>query len=148
MALPLKDKVRSLGVRLDPSLSLEVQVGSVARSTWGQLRLIRQLRPFLDRDNLATVVHALVTFRLDYCNALYVGLPLKTTWKVQLVQNAAARLLAGSSYRDHITPVLKELHWLPIRFRLEFKVLVMTFKALNGLGPRYFRERLSLYVPA
>ena len=60
----------------------------------------------------------------------------------------AARLLAVTSYRDHITPVLKELHWLPICFWSEFKVLVMMFKALNGLGPRYLRERLTLYMLA
>ena len=59
------------------------------------------------------------------------GLPLKTTQKLRLVQNEAAGLLAGTSYRDHITPVLKELHWLPICFQLEFKVLVMTFKAFR-----------------
>ena len=91
--------MRSLGVFLDPSLSLEAQVDSVARSTWNQLRMICQLWPFLDIDNLATVVHVLVTPQLDYCNALYVGLPLKMTWKLQLVQNAAAKLLTRTSLK-------------------------------------------------
>ena len=69
-------------------------------------------------------------------------LPLKVTQKLQLIQNAAARLVAGSGRRDHITPVLKDLHWLPVRFRAQFKVLVLTFKALNGLSPVYLKERL------
>uniref|UniRef100_A0A803SN06 Reverse transcriptase domain-containing protein n=1 Tax=Anolis carolinensis TaxID=28377 RepID=A0A803SN06_ANOCA len=86
VALPLKTQVRSLGVLLDSSLSLEPQVSAVARGAFAQLRLVRQLRPYLGRSDLATVVHALVTARLDYCNALYVGLPLKTAWKLQLVQ--------------------------------------------------------------
>ena len=148
VTLPLKEQLCSLAVLLDPSLSLEAQVDSMAWSTWGQLWLICQLRPVLDRDNLTIVVHALVTYRLDYCNALYVGLPLKMTQKLQLVQNAAARLLTGTSYKDHITPVLKELHQLPIHFQSEFKILTMTFKALNSLGPQYLRERLFLNIPA
>ncbi|KAF7242353.1 putative RNA-directed DNA polymerase from transposon BS [Varanus komodoensis] len=78
VALPLRDRVLSLGVLLDPELSLEAQVTAVARSTFLQLRLIHQLRAFLENDCLATVTHALVTSRLDFCNVLYVGLPLKT----------------------------------------------------------------------
>ena len=68
-------------------------MASVARSAFYQLRLVAQLRPYLDGDSLASVVHALVTSKLDYCNALYVGLPLKTVRNLQLVQNAAARLI-------------------------------------------------------
>ena len=75
--LPLKEQVRNLGVLLEPSLSLEAQMASVARSAFYQLQLVAQLHPYLDRDNLASVVHALVTSKLDYCNALYMGLPLK-----------------------------------------------------------------------
>nr|GFC43941.1 hypothetical protein [Tanacetum cinerariifolium] len=78
-------------------LLLDSQVAAVARGAFAQLRLVRQLRPYLDRADLATVTHALVTSRLDYCNALYVGLPLKTVRKLQLVQNAAARVVAGAS---------------------------------------------------
>ena len=79
---------------------------------------------------------------------LYMGLPLKMVRKLQFVQNAAARLITGTGRFEHIRPILAHLHWLPIRFWLQFKVLVMTFKALNSLGPRYVKERLSLYMPA
>ncbi|KAF7239648.1 Very long-chain acyl-CoA synthetase [Varanus komodoensis] len=140
--LPLRDKVRSLGVLLDPELSLEAQVTAVARSAFLQLRLINQLRPYLEYDCLATVTHALVTSHLDFCNALYVGLPLKTVRTLQLVQNRAARLLTGTGRYAHMTPVLRQLHWLPIEARAQFKVLIMTYKALNGLGPGYLNERL------
>ncbi|KAF7250783.1 Cullin-5 [Varanus komodoensis] len=147
VALPLRDKVRSLGVLLDPELSLETQVTAVARSAFLQLRLIHQLRPYLEYNCLVTVTHALVTFRLDFCNALYVGLPLKTVRILQLVQNRAARLLTGTGRYVHMTPVLRQLHWLPIEVRAQFKVLVMTYKALNGLGPGYLKERLRPYMP-
>uniref|UniRef100_A0A670IW23 Reverse transcriptase domain-containing protein n=1 Tax=Podarcis muralis TaxID=64176 RepID=A0A670IW23_PODMU len=142
VTVPLKDQVRSLGVILDSQLSMEAQVNSVSRAAVYQLHLVCRLRPYLPADCLARVVHALVISRLDYCNALYVGLPLKVTRKLQLIQNAAARLVTGGGRRDHITPVLKDLHWLPVRFRAQFKVLVLTFKALNGLGPVYLKERL------
>ncbi|KAF7247742.1 thiamine pyrophosphokinase 1 [Varanus komodoensis] len=148
VALPLRDKVRSLGVLLDPELSLEAQVTAAARSAFLQLRLIHQLCPYLEYDCLATVTHALVTSRLDFCNALYVGLPLKTVRILQSVQNRAARLLTGTGSYVHMTPVLRQLHWLPIEVRAQFKVLVMTYKALNGLGPGYLKECLHPYMPS
>uniref|UniRef100_A0A8D2Q3W3 Reverse transcriptase domain-containing protein n=1 Tax=Varanus komodoensis TaxID=61221 RepID=A0A8D2Q3W3_VARKO len=144
----LRDKVRSLGVLLDPELSLEAQVTAVARSAFFQLWLIHQLRTYLENDCLATVTHALVTSRLDFCNMLYVGLPLKTVRILQLVQNRAARLLTGTGRYVHMTPVLHQLHWLPIEVRAQFRVLVMTYKALNGLGPGYLKERLRPYMSA
>ncbi|XP_061473759.1 uncharacterized protein LOC133380462 [Rhineura floridana] len=125
---PHKDKCKRCSSSGFPPDCLSLSPGS-----WGE-----------DAD-LTAVVHALVTSRLDYCNALYVGLPLKTVRKLQLVQNAAARLLTRIKRSKHITPVLARLHWLPICFRARFKVLVLTYKALYGAGPRYLAERLFRY---
>ncbi|KAF7252798.1 Endothelin receptor type B [Varanus komodoensis] len=102
----------------------------------------------LEYDCLATVTQALVTSRLDFCNVLYVGLPLKTVRILQLVQTRAARLLTGTGCYVHMTPVLRQLHGLPTEVRAQFKVLVMTYKALNGLGPGYLKEHLHPYTPA
>ncbi|KAF7245380.1 Chitinase domain-containing protein 1 [Varanus komodoensis] len=140
VALPLKDRLRSLGVLLDPELSLQAQVTAVARSTFLQLRLIHQLRPYLKEDCLATVTHALVTSRLDFCNALYVGLPLKTVRILQMVQNRAARMLLGTGYYSHITPVLCQLHWLPIEVQAQFnsrtnQLGIFTKKEFDQLAP-------------
>uniref|UniRef100_A0A803SXN9 Reverse transcriptase domain-containing protein n=1 Tax=Anolis carolinensis TaxID=28377 RepID=A0A803SXN9_ANOCA len=146
VALPLKAQVRSLGVLLDSSLSLEPQVSAVARGAFAQLKLVRQLRPYLGKPDMVTVVHALVTSHLDYCNALYVGLPSKTVRKLELVQRSAARLLTGAPYREHTTPLLKQLHWLPVSFRAQFKVLALAYKT-NGSGPTYLSERISPYEP-
>ncbi|XP_053112476.1 uncharacterized protein LOC128327575 [Hemicordylus capensis] len=148
VALPLKEQVRSLWVLLDPALLLGAQVEAVARGAFARLQLVHQLCPFLEKADLATVTHALVTSQLDYCNTLYVGLPLKNIQKLQLVQNAAARVLTGAAWWEHITPILKELPWLPVRFRVQFKVLVLTFKALNGLGSGYLRDHLLPRVAA
>ncbi|KAF7247761.1 Maturin [Varanus komodoensis] len=148
VALPLKDRVHSLGVLLNPKLTLEAQMLAMARSAFHQLRLIHQLRPYLEDDCLAAVMHALVTSGLDFCNALYMGLSLKTVRILQLVQNRAARLLMGTGRCSHITPVLCQLHWLPIEVWAQFKVLVLTYEALNGLGPGYLKERLRPYLPS
>uniref|UniRef100_A0A803TYG3 Reverse transcriptase domain-containing protein n=1 Tax=Anolis carolinensis TaxID=28377 RepID=A0A803TYG3_ANOCA len=107
---PPKAQVRSLGMILDSSLSLEPQVSAVARGAFAQLKLVRQLHPYLGKPDLATVVHALVTSHLDYCNAVYVGLPLKTVRKLQLVKREAARLITGAAYREQTTPLLRQLH--------------------------------------
>ena len=114
---------------------METQVASVVRSANYHLWRIAQLRPYLDVGALTTLVHGLVISRLDCCNVLYVGLPLRLMRKLQMVQDAAARLLSGVRKYHHITPTLATLHWLPIRFRVDFKVLMLTYKALDGLGP-------------
>ncbi|KAK9409653.1 hypothetical protein NXF25_000828 [Crotalus adamanteus] len=140
--IPPSDRVHNLGVLLNPQLNLEHQLTAVAGRTFTQVRLLHQLRPYLDREALLTVTHALVTSRLDYCNALYMGLPLKSIRRLQLVQNAAARVIVGAPRYTHVTPILRELHWFPIGLRVQFKVLVITFKALYGSGPGYLQDRL------
>ena len=81
----------------------------------------------------ATLVHALVISRLDYCNSVLYGLPAYQIAKLQRVQNAAAILVYMVPKFAHISPYLMEIHWLPIKFRIEFKVLTLTFQAIHGL---------------
>lgn len=89
-----------------------------------------------------------VSSRLDYCNSLYTGLTKHNLDRLQLVQNAAASLLTGTTKFEHITPVLAELHWLPVKFRIDFKILLFIFKALQGQAPLYISELLSTYSAA
>jgi hypothetical protein len=83
-------------------------------------------------------VHAFVTSRLDYCNSILYDLPASITMRLQTVLNAAARLVTGVRRFDHITPVLKSLHWLPYPQRIKFKVCLTTYKCLHDLSPAYF----------
>ena len=108
------------------------------------LHNIKQISKFLARDKLEIVLHAFVTSRIDYCNGLLYGLPNCEITKLQRVQNAAARLLTSSRKFDHITPVLKELYWLPVRYRIHFKILLLTFKALNGMAPAYISDLINV----
>ena len=140
--------VRNLGVVFDRHASMETQVKSVCRSAYVQLRRLRRIKKYLPRDSLETLVHAFVSSRLDYCNALYLGIPQKQLSRLQLVQNCAARLLAGANRRDHVTPLLESLHWLPIEQRIRFKILLLVFKAVNDIGPKYLCDLFSNYVPS
>ncbi len=90
-------------------------------------------------------VHAFVTSRLDYCNSLYCGISNCQIARLQLV--AAARLLLKCRKYEHITPVLKSLHWLPVCQRIDFKILLFVYKSLHNLAPVYLSE-LHLYTPS
>ena len=95
-----------------------------------------------------TLVHAFVTSRFNYCEALWSGCANTSLKLIQLVQNAAACILNGTKRFEHITPVLASLHWLPIKFCIDFKVLLITFKAVDGLAPPYLKDLLHPYIPA
>ncbi len=101
----------------------------------------------LSTSNAEILIHVFMTSRLDYCNALLGGCSARLINKLQLVQNAAARVLTRTRKYDHISPVLSTLHWLPTKHRIDFKILLMTYKALNGLAPQYLSELLSHYSP-
>ncbi|XDV14238.1 hypothetical protein PO909_002414, partial [Leuciscus waleckii] len=124
--------VRNLGVLFDTNLSFESHVSSICKTASFHLKNISKLRHMLSMTNAEQLVHAFMTSRLDYCNALLGGCPARLINKLQLVQNAAARVLTRTRKYDHISPVLSTLHWLPIKHRIHFKI---TYKALNGLAP-------------
>ncbi len=88
-----------------------------------------------------------MTSRLDYCNALLGGCFARLINKLQMVQNAAARVLTRTRKYDHISPVLSTLHWLPINHSIDLKILLITYKALSGLALQYLSELLSHYSP-
>ena len=108
------------------------------------LHNIRRIKRYLSRDSLLTLVHAFITSRLDYCNALLYGLPKEQIAKLQRVQNAAARLIMDIGKYSHITPALYELHWLPVLARIQFKILLLAFKAIHGLAPVYISNLLVI----
>ena len=94
-----------------------------------------------------SLVISLVTPRIDYCNSLLNGIPKTTMNKLQNVQNTATRLFTRTSHRSHITPVLKDLHWLPIQYRIQFEILVITYKAVHGQSHLYIKNLLQVYTP-
>ena len=130
---------RNLGVKFDSTLSFHDQITAVCRSGYMHLRNINAVATckYLPRDTLLGLVHAFVTSRIDFCNALFSGLPDNQIRRLQKLQNQAARLVTGTSRFAHITPVLANLHWLPVRRRIEFKLLMFIHRFVYGSSPHY-----------
>ena len=143
----VKTTVKNLGVQLDSELSFNSHIKAITKSSYYHLKHISKYKNFMSQDDLEKLIHAFVSSRLDYCNGLLTGLPKKTIRQLQLIQNAAARILMRAKRTDHITPLLKHLHWLPVQFRIDFKILLLVFKSLNGTGPVYLKYLLQHYTP-
>ena len=122
-------------------------VNNLCRTDSLAIRNIGRIRKYLDQPSTERLVHAFVSSKLDYCNSVFYGLPAKQLSKLQRLQNSAARLVTKAQRRDHITPVLRQLHWLPINQRIVFKVLHITFKIINGYAPSYLSSSLESYKP-
>jgi len=132
---------RNLGVYFDRHLNMKQHINNVCKQCYFQLRQLRVVRRSLPADVLKTLLHAFISCRLDYCNAMFYGLPKCDILKMQSVQNAAARLFGGLRKYDHITPVMQnELHWLPINSRIEYKIATLVYKSLHQLAPSYISE--------
>ena len=132
--------VLDLGVNIDGLLTMADHVAALRRSCLFQLRQLRMVRSSLTLEAAKTLVHAFVSSRLDYCNSLLYGIGDGLLTKLQTVQNAAARVVTGTRKFDHISPVLRQLHWLPVRQRIAFKLAMITFKCLRGLAPSYLAD--------
>ena len=143
----VKPAAKNLGVHFDSNLNFDCHVKKVVQTCFYQLRTIAKIKTILSFPDLEKVIHAFITSRLDFCNGLYTCLTHKTISRLQLVQNAAARLLTKTKKHDHITPILATLHWLPVVFRVDFKILLLAFKAQNGLAPKYISDLLHPYTP-
>uniref|UniRef100_A0A669F551 Reverse transcriptase domain-containing protein n=1 Tax=Oreochromis niloticus TaxID=8128 RepID=A0A669F551_ORENI len=148
LSTSVKSSIRNLGVTFDSALTLDVHVKSLVQSCCYHLRNISKLSPIVSHTELEIVIHAFISSRLDYCNSLFTCLNKNSLECLQIVQNAAARLLTRTSKYSHVTPLLIQLHWLPVEFRVHFKILVLTFKALQGQAPAYIIELLQPYVPS
>ncbi len=143
-----KNQVKDLGVILETDLSFSSHVKAVTKLLYYQLKNIARIRSFVSSQGLekcfmplspAGWIIVMVSPHRPSKEDLY--------RQLQLIQNAAARILTRTRKSEHITPVLRSLHWLPVTFRIDFKVLLLVYKPLNGLGPKYFADMLTEYKP-
>ena len=111
------------------------------------MRKIIKIRKYLTDDTTITLVHSLVTGRLDYCNSLSFGLASKSIYKLQLAQNSSARIISRTRKHEHISPIFEKLHWLPINKRAIYKRIVLTFNSLHRNGYAYIKNALNWYTP-
>ena len=120
---------------------------NISRAAYYHLRAIGCIRRYLDQQSTKQLVHALVISRLASCNNLLYGIPNTLLKQLQRVQNSCARLIKMRPKRDHVTPLLKELHWLPVHARIKYKMIMLTFKCLKNLASANLSELIAVYKP-
>ena len=133
---------RNLGVIFDQALNMNEHITRVCQVSFLHLRHIYSIRKLLSRADTEHLIHAFVTSRLDNGNSMMYGASASSLGKLQRVQNASARCISRARKYDHISPILSDLHWLPIRERITFKILLLTWRALNSQAPPYLTEML------
>ena len=141
-----KHEVRNLGVIFNDQLSLQSHINHCCKLSFLALSNIYKVRKYLDRCQAERLIHAFVTNRIDHCNSLYLGLPKIYLDKLQRVLNAAAKVVIRPGVNDSTRDILRSLHWLPVKERIIYKILLMTYKARNGLAPTYLSSLLHDYV--
>ena len=132
----------------DPELNMSTQVKKLCRGAWINRHNIGKIWSYLTEDQTKTAVHVYVTSKLDGNNALLAGALSVLTSQIQCAHNSAAKLVIRSKKHDHVTPLLANLHWLPIKDHIIFKILILTFKALHNKSPIYLKELLQLHKPS
>lgn len=140
--------IRNLGSFINNTLDTMSFVNLKCRAAFHTLYNISKIRNSLTTETTKTLVQALVTSKLDYCNSLLYGTPAYLLYRLQKAQNYAARLTCRIRKREHITPILSQLHWLPIKHRIDFKMLMFVFKCQTGSAPEYLQSLIKPYKPA
>ena len=141
------DSVVNLGVSIDSKYTFKNHINSICKKSYYQLIKLNQIKSYVTPKVMESLVHSFISSNIDYCNSLFVHLPKKSIYKLQKIQNSAARLITGTYRYSHITPVLIQLHWLPVVQRIKFKILILVFKCLNNMAPSYLSDRIVKYTP-
>ena len=139
----LAQSVKNLGVVFDSNFTFSDHVSQVIKPTRAHARDLYRIRPLLDLKTSVLLANALVNSRLDYCNSLFLSL---TDFELRRLQNSVCRVVTRSSIFSHITHQLTKLHWLPVRYRVQFKIGLITYKILNQGQPVYLRELIHPYT--
>ncbi|KAK7096607.1 hypothetical protein V1264_005883 [Littorina saxatilis] len=146
--ISFSSSARNLGFTISSDMTLNKHISNICRSAYFELCKIATIRHTLSVQTTNTLVCSLVLSKLDYCNSLLSGCPLYLLHKLQKVQNSAARLILKARKKDHVTPLRRTLHWLPIQARIEYKLSTLCFHFFSASSPAYFSELLTVYTPA
>ena len=133
------NQVRDLGVIMTNTLNFDCHIQKKCQIAHVQLRNLQAIRKHLTQKSTETLVHGLVHSHIDFCNALFTEIPAYQMKKLQRVQNHAARVVMNVSYDKSSADLLTELHWLPVKARVMFKVLVILFRVIMGTAPSYLK---------
>jgi hypothetical protein len=133
--------VKDLGVTFDSSLSFDCHVVKTVSSCMSSLAQINRVKHVLDKSLLVLVIRSLVFSKMYYCSSVWANTTANNIRRLQAVQNFAARIVTKSRKFDHITLLLTELHWIPVKLYLLYRDAVLTFKCLNGITPESLSQQ-------
>lgn len=141
--IPLKESIKNIGCYMDENLSMNFQINKTIRDCNFQIKNISKIRKYLTNETTKILYHSLIASRLDFQNSLLINLSKKTMHSLQMLLNKSARIIFNLSRKEHITPHLKKLHWLPIQARIEFKILLLIHKVIYSGSPSYLHDMLT-----
>ena len=136
--------IRYLGACVDDKLNFKIHIASKCQIAMWNLEKLKAICNILTEETCKTLVMGLVISHLDYANAILVGLSETDIHKLQQVQNMVAKLIFNKNKYDSVTECFKKLHWLPIKTRIHFKILTLTYKCLNNQAPEYLSNLLTI----
>ena len=140
--------VTYLGVHLDQTLSVKQHISSLCCTTFLALRRIASICLFLSNSSIEKLIASVITSRLDYCNAMFAGVANEQIAHIEKIQNNATQLILKKSNCDHVTLLLKELHWLPVKYCIQYKLATLAFRHFDGTLPPYLSSSLCTYLPS
>ena len=139
--------VRNLGVHFDHHLDMNSHTSHVISACSYHLRNINHISRYLPTTTKERVINALITSRIDYCNSLLYNTSANNISRLQRMHNAAARLILCRHRTDRATPLLRKLVWLPVACRIQYKILLLSYKITHRHVPFYLRDLLPSYQP-
>jgi hypothetical protein len=140
--------VESLGITIDDTLSFSRHVNDVVKSSSFHLLALRHIWRWISEDTAKSIAAAAVAGRLDYYNSVLYGSSAVNIQRLKRVQNSFACVVTRASWSEHITPVFTKRHWLPMQYRIKFKLALIPFKAVTKQTPYYLSELIRPYEPS
>ena len=144
LEIPHSPSIKNLGVSFDHNMKMSDHVTQISRSLNWQIGNLNRIRRFLDFDACSSAVRTLILSRLDYCCTIFNGINKKDLHRLQKLQNRAARLIFMKPKCTHTSPLIRDLHWLPVAERIQFRTLVQTYKLLKSSSPEYLSSLLQV----
>ena len=147
-SVPFFNTMKTVGVTLHVELSMEQHIPAVVRSCFFLRRSLCKVRPYITCKVEGSIAVCLILSKLDYSNSLLSGLPSKQIKRLQAVQNAAARSVMKRRKTDHITLILRQLHWLPIQKWICHKIISATYRSVHDNTAPYLSDLLHRHTPS
>ena len=142
--IPVSDDAMNLGFHFDSELSHSKHINMIVRQSYSCISNIGRMKRYLTVDNLRCLVQSVLLSKIDSCNSLFFGINEYELNRLQKLQNSFARLIFGRRKSDHVSDLFEKLHWLPVKQRIIFKILLLVFKVFANSSPLYINECLTI----